>query len=197
MKPTKLLVMALASSMLLLSACAKQDSEFAAKYAKNGMGAPVQDGPAAERAGSYAEQIGLQADIIGVTRSNSGGTNVLRATILVNNRQRDVESQHAGTEVVSGTTSVDNYEIRYNAVCANSNCEPAFVEIEVFQYMRNHNQILMQVGVKKYFNQNTGDAYQWFQPAEVLPFMKNGSFTDASGLVGFLNKSTSTGSNIK
>jgi hypothetical protein len=188
--------MALASSMLLLSACAKQDSEFAAKYAKNGMGASVQDGGAAQRAGTYAEENGLQADIIGLSKSNSGGTNVLRATILVNNRQRDVESQHAGTEVIEGVTSVDDYEIRYHAVCTNSNCEPAFVAIEVYAYMKNHNQQLLQVGVKKYFNQNTGDAYQWFSPAESMKFMGS-SFTDASALVGFLNKSSSTGSDIK
>ncbi|MNS62741.1 hypothetical protein D3C72_958130 [compost metagenome] len=196
MKPTKTLVMALVSAMVLLSSCAKEDSEFAAKYAKNGMGGSAQDGAAAQRAGEFAEENGLQADIIRVTRSGGNGNTILRATILINNRQKDVESQHSGTEVVEGTTEIDGFEIRYHAVCPNKACEPAYAGMEVYQYFKNHNNKMMQVGVKKYFDQNTGDAYQWFQPAEALPFMGS-SFTDASGLVGFLSKKTSSSADVK
>jgi hypothetical protein len=199
MKTSNVLVMTLASMALMLSACAKQDSDFAAKYAKNGMGAKVTDGAATQRADEYAAENGLQADIVGISKNGSGGdgqAKTITSTILINNQQRQVDSVHYSTEVVEGETEIDGYTIKFHAMCANEACEPYYAMIDVYQYLQNHNTQMIQVGVKKFFDTNGADKYQWFAPPEALKFIGSNQ-NDIKGMVGFLNKSTTTAVDVK
>lgn len=190
MKRFKILFVALLAGTLTLSACAKKDSEFAARYAKNRMGADVVDGVKTQEAGEQAAAQGLEADIVGVQRhwtpDGQPGPRLVTAKILINNTEFSVSSHHYGTEVVNGSVDVNGYSVRYHAVCAEAACNPYYAAMEVYQ----NGRILIQEGIRVYFDKTTSehrDVYQWLSPGNELPLM-GADDQDVRGMVGYLNQ---------
>lgn len=176
-----------------LSACAKRDSEFAARYAKNRAGAQVVDGPKAEAAGEQAAAVGIEADIVGVEKyfsdmATSYGPYIIRATLLLNSSQVPITMSHTGLTKVEGVTTIEGYTVVFRAICLNTACEPYYSSMEVYQ----NNVLQIQVGLKKHFNAALVDAdrYQFFQPQEAKPLVGT-SNADTNGLVGYLNSGSS------
>lgn len=185
-------------SSLLLSACAKTDSEFAERYKKNSMGAEVVDGVKTQEAAENAEGQGLMADVLGMNKSSSGNMHTVTAMIAINNFQVPVTTTHSSTDlrVTKGSVNVDGFLVIYSAVCSNAACNPFYVSLEVQQNSR----MLIQEGVRKYFDGVAGDdTYQWFTPEEARPLISGPSFSgsdlvNGNVLVGFLNGKSSNGS---
>lgn len=175
---------------LALTACAKKDSEFAARYAKNRMGATVVDGVKTQQAAEQAAAQGLEADIVGVKRywtpEGQPGPRVVMATILINNTEFPVTSHHYGTEVVNGSVTVNGYNISYEAMCGDANCNPYYASMKVY----SNGRLVIQEGVRIYFERSSAahtDLYQWLSPGQELPFMGS-DVQDARGMVGYLNQ---------
>lgn len=173
-----------------LSACAKKDSNFAERYAKNRAGATVVDGVKTQQAAESAAAEGLEADIVGATRSMAdlgvSGPRIIRATILINQTEFPVTSVHHGTEIVHGSVDVDGYSINYHALCANYYCNPYYAAMEVYK----NGRIVIQEGIRIYFDKTSPehqDVYQWFSPGNELPLLGADS-QDVRGMVGFLNQ---------
>ncbi|WP_374030251.1 hypothetical protein [Bdellovibrio bacteriovorus] len=196
MTKTKMIFAALLSGSLMMTACAKKDSEFAARYAKNKMGASVVDGAKTQEAGEQAAAQGLEADIVGVKRywtpQGQPGPRVVMATILINNTEFPVTSHHYSTEIVDGSVDVNGYNIRYHAMCGNDECNPYYAAMEVYQ----NGRIVIQEGIRIYFDKTKPehqDLYQWLSPGNELPLLGS-SQTDPRGMVGYLNQAVTGGS---
>ncbi|UXR63538.1 hypothetical protein EZJ49_10670 [Bdellovibrio bacteriovorus] len=175
---------------LALSACAKKDSNFAARYAKNRMGATVVDGVKTQQAAEQAAAQGVEADIVGVKRywtpEGQPGPRVVMATILINNTEFPVTSHHSGTEVVNGSVTVNGYNISYEAMCGDSSCNPYYASMKVY----SNGRLVIQEGVRIFFeknNQAQTDLYQWLPAGQELPFMGS-DVQDTRGMVGYLNQ---------
>ncbi|WP_295899269.1 hypothetical protein [uncultured Bdellovibrio sp.] len=200
MKNFKFLFIALlATAAMTMSACAKKDSEFAARYAKNKLGASVADGPKTQEAGERAEAQGLLADVVDIQRyftpEGQPGPRVVMAKILINNQEMPVTTHHWGTETVEGRVDVAGFTVVFHAMCGTVDCQPYYASMEIYK----NNQMVIQEGVRKYFDERAadGDRYQWFTPEKALPLMGSDSM-DPRGMVGFLNSSgNSTSSEIK
>lgn len=198
MKDYKILFIALTAVALTMSACAKKNSEFAARYAKNRMGAEVADGVKTQAAGEQAEAQGLLADIVNIQRywtpESQPGPRVVMSTILINDQEMPVTTSHVGTEIVEGRVDVNGFTVVFHAMCGSVTCNPYYASMEIYQ----NNKMIIQEGVRKYFDKVTPDdrdVYQWFQPSEALPLMGVDS-QDPQGMVGFLNRATNTTSGI-
>lgn len=184
------LISFVAAVSLTMSACAKKNSEFAARYAKNKMGASVADGVKTQEAGERAESQGLLADIVDIQKyfvpQGQAGPRFVTAKILINNQEMPVTTNHNGTEVVEGRVDVNGYTVVYHAVCANTDCNPYYASMEIYK----DNKMVIQEGVRKYFDAQaaTGDRYQWFTPESALPLI-GADASDVRGMVGFLNSS--------
>lgn len=185
----------IAGIMMSISACGKKDSDFAARYAKNKMGATVVDGQKTQEAGEQAASQGLEADVIDIQRywvpNGQAGPRIVMATILVNNQQVSVTTSHVGTAVSEGFVNVGNHRVVFHAMCANDACNPYYAALEVYQ----NNQIIIQEGIRKFFEVTSpeqADLYQWFTPDKALPFILNSNIADASGMVGYLNQGAAT-----
>ncbi|WII71030.1 hypothetical protein QJS83_11210 [Bdellovibrio sp. 22V] len=201
MKDAKFLfIVLMCATALGLTACAKQNSEFAARYARNKMGAQVADGKKTQAAGERAAAQGLQADVVGIERywtpEGQPGPRVVISKILINDREMPVTTHHFGTEIAEGQVEVNGYTVVFHAMCGRSeDCNPYYAALEVYQ----NGKMVIQEGVRKYFEKtsaNDKDLYQWFQPNEALPLLGS-SVTDTRGMVGYLNAaSTTAGSGI-
>lgn len=190
MKKYSYLFISLMTIALTMSACGKKNSDFAARYAKNKMGAQVADGHRTQAAGELAAAQGLEADVVNIQRfwtpEGQPGARFVTSTILINNQEMPVTTTHGGTEVVEGKVDVNGYTVVFHSMCANVSCNPYYASLEVYQ----NNKMIIQEGVRKYFektNTDEIDLYQWFQPAEALPFIGADSL-DAKGMVGYLNQ---------
>lgn len=193
MKKIKFLFLILGmASVFVLSACAKKNSSFASRYAKNGVGANVVDGEKTQQAAEQAAAEGLIADVVDIQRHWLAPVEQgLRVTsmILVNNQQIPVTTTHKATEVVEGRVNVSGYTVVFHAMCANEACNPYYAALEVYQ----GNLLKIQEGIRKYFegtNIADLDTYQWFSPQNALLFM-GANVTDTTGMVGFLNQGAS------
>lgn len=184
MKKSKFVLFSLLAIALSMSACAKKDSKFSARYAKNKMGADVANGPATQTAAEVAAAKGLEADIVNIQRywtpEGQPGPRLVVSNILINNQEMPVTTSHMGTEVVEGKVDVNGYTVVFHAMCANSTCNPYFATMEIYK----NNAMVIQEGVRKYFEKSTDeerDIYQWFQPGEALPFMDMVKYLNSSG----------------
>lgn len=184
MKDFKFLTIALTTAVLALAACAKKDSNFAERYRQNAAGMQVVDGKKTQEAAEQAQVNGLQADVVGIQKNG----NTITAWILVNNQQIQVTTTHTGTEVVEGTTYANNHQIAFHAKCANADCEPYFAALEIYNNTHSNTSLLIQEGVMKFFKDSSKDKYQWFKPAEALPFVGSGD-SDLNSIVGYLGSS--------
>lgn len=189
----------LATAAFTMTACAKKDSEFAARYAKNKMGASVADGANTQEAGERAEAQGLLADVVGITKyfaaAGQPGPNVVMAKILINNQEMPVTTHHWGTEMVEGRVDVNGFTVVLHAMCGTTDCNPYYASMEIYK----NSQMVIQEGVRKYFDERSPgeDRYQWFTPEKALPLLGSDS-ADTRGMIGFLNSATSsTSSEIK
>ncbi|MEN0059408.1 MAG: hypothetical protein AAGB31_11285 [Bdellovibrio sp.] len=190
-KPKVLFQVVMIAMFLSLGACAKKDSEFASRYSKNKMGARVVDGSKTQTAGESAAAQGLEADIVGLSLQANGDVNTVTAMILINNYQMPVTTTHGGTETVEGTTTINGYQVAVHAMCGNTSCDTYFIAMEVYK----NGTMLIQEGVKKYFvsySTEDQDVYNWFTPAEALPFIGAHSM-DTKGMVGYLNTAAASG----
>ncbi|WP_413567978.1 hypothetical protein ACLWBD_09085 [Bdellovibrio sp. HCB117] len=191
MKDAKFLIITLlAVAAMSLSACAKKDSEFAARYQRNKMGATVVDGAKTQAAGEQAAAQGLEADVVNVTRhwtpEGQPGPRVVISTILVNNQEVPVTTVHSGTEQVNGRVDIAGYVVAFHAMCGNATCNPYYATMEVYQ----NNRMIIQEGVRVFFDKQTPadeDRYQWFKPEESLPLVGAGGVSDPTGMVGYFN----------
>lgn len=187
------------ASVFVFTACAKKNSSFASRYAKNGVGANVVNGEKTQQAAEQAAASGLIADVVDIQRQWLAPVEQgLRVTsmILINNQQMPVVTTHKATEVVQGRVDVSGYTVVFHAMCANEACNPYYAALEVYQ----GTVLKIQEGVRKYFdgaNAADLDSYQWFNAKDALPFM-GANVTDTAGMVGFLNQgaSVSTSSEI-
>lgn len=182
------------ASIMIFTACAKKDSDFAARYAKNKLGATAVDGEKTLEASDQAAAQGVEADVVSLQRywtpSGQPGPRVVMATILVNNQQVPVTTSHVGTEVAEGSLNVGNYRVVFHAMCANETCNPYYAALEVYDNTQNQKMII-QEGVRKYFDVTSSDQkdlYQWFTPNKALPFIVNSNAFDVNGMVGYLNQ---------
>lgn len=194
MKDFKFLVISLLAATLAMSACAKKDSEFAARYAKNKMGADVADGKKTQQAGEMAAAKGLEADVVNIRRywtpDDQPGPRAVMATILINNQEMSVTTVHSGTEIADGRVDTNGYTIVFHAMCGSTDCNPYYASLEIYQ----NNKMVIQEGVRKFFDKKTAadtDLYQWFKPEEALPLLGMDSM-DPKGMVGFLNSASNT-----
>lgn len=175
--------------VFMVSACAKKNSEFAARYAKNKMGASVADGVKTQEAGEMAAAYGLEADVVDIRRYfvpvGQPGPRVVMSKILINDQEIPVTTSHNGTEIVDGKVNVGNYLVVFHAMCGTVDCNPYYASLTIYQ----NNQMLIQEGVRKYFDKfkpEHTDVYQWFKPQEARPLLGR-DMNDVSGMVGFLN----------
>lgn len=194
-----LFVTLLATAAFTMSACAKKDSEFAARYAKNKMGASVADGKKTQEAGERAQAQGLLADVVDIKKyfvpEGQPGPRVVMAKILINDQEMPVTTHHWGTEKVEGRVDVNGFTVVYHAMCGTVDCNPYYAAMEIYK----NNQMVIQEGVRKYFDERAadGDLYQWFTPENALPLLGSDS-ADTRGMIGFLNTvGNSTSSGIK
>jgi len=196
MKDFKYLLIILSASVALaMTACAKKDSEFAARYARNKMGANVADGKKTQEAGEQAAAQGLDADVVDIQKHFAApgqpGPNIVTALILINNQQMPVTTSHTGTEIVNGSVNTNGFTIVYHAMCGTVDCNPYYVSMEIYR----NNQMVIQEGLRKYFEKTSADqtdVYQWFKPEEALPLLGSDS-ADIKGMVGFLNNAAASG----
>lgn len=187
MASSKYLLSALVILTMGLSACAKKDSGFAERYAKNRLGAQVADGVKTQAAAENAAAQGLEADILKIQRTQSGSGIAVSALILINNQQVPVTTTHYDTQAINGTVNMGTYQIQYHALCGNESCNPYYAAMEVYQ----NGRIIIQEGLKYYFERTSSehrDVYQWFSPGEELPLVGS-SANDVNGMVGYLNSS--------
>ncbi len=175
-------------AMLALSACAKKDSDFAARYAKNAAGATVKDQAAAVAAGESAALNGLQsADVVMVQKSATGSaTKTVTSQIVINGQQVPVTTTHTANETREGTVEIAGFLVQFHAMCANTACDPYFAAMEVYK----NGQLILQEGLRINFAVPENSVYQLFKPSDARVFIHQ-DVTNPSGMVGYLNSYTS------
>lgn len=155
------------------AACAKKDSEFAARYAKNRMGAEVADGKRTQEAGEHAEALGVTADLVDIAlQSQNWETAAVRSVILLNDKQMAVTTQHTynSGNVSEGTVEKDGYQIGFRGYCAASAamiCARYYASLEIYK----DGALVIQEGVLKSF-EGGRDMYQWNKPDAVMTFQQ-------------------------
>lgn len=186
---------------LALSACAKTDSDFAAKYRENKMGAGAANVEETADADQIALGEGLDIDIVKMDKSLNGSEKVITSTVAINNYQFPLTTRHAGIELRSGSMNVNgNVRIEASAVCGNTNCTSYFIAINAYK----DNKLIIQEGVRKYFDTSSTslDRYAKLKAERSLPLIRGTSWTsadmyDGTVMVGYLNGNATSGSYIK
>jgi hypothetical protein len=146
MKSAKVYLYILAAAVAL-SACAKRDSEFAAR--KNGAGAPIVNGQQAANADAAAAAAGYSVDIMGIQQpiQNGGGLSVT-STISVNNKNYQINTTHYAIGQVSSTSAnFDGATFQVSGVCGSETCSPYYLVIEITR----NGQRIKQMAMRKYF----------------------------------------------
>lgn len=146
MKNTKVYLYIVVAAFAL-SACAKRDSEFAAR--KNGAGAPIVNGQQAANADAAAEANGYKVDIMGIQAPvQSGGGLSVTSTISVNNKNYQIVTTHYQVATVSSTTATfDGATFQVSGVCGSEVCSPYYLVIEISR----NGQRIKQTAMRKYF----------------------------------------------
>jgi hypothetical protein len=180
-----------------MGACAKKDSDFAAKYAKNAAGGSAINADAAGNADEVAKTNGISLDVLQLNKSANGSEQVITSVLIVNQKQIPVTTRHnAGLQVSRGSTQIDGFTVVYNAVCGNQACDPVYITAEA--YKPGNNSAIIQLGYRKYFSVQNLDRYQFFTGNEIKNIISGSSFsandmTNTSVMVGYLNQNINTG----
>lgn len=188
---------------LALSACAKKDSDFAAKYKTNKMGAEAANVEETAAADALALAAGVDIDIVAITRATSSTEKVVTSTVVINNYQVSLTTRHAAQEIRTGQMTSGNVTITASAVCALASCNPYYVSIQIYK----DNKLLMQQGVRKYFDANGGgsntlDRYAKIKPEDSIPLTSGSTYSTADltndkTIVGYLNTNSEYDKYIK
>lgn len=180
------------AAALALTACAKKDSDFAARYAKNKMGAEAANTQETGEADTAALEQGVDVDIIAITRNSNAAEKVVTSTVILNNQQTTMTTRHTGTEQRTGELVSGNTKLTVYAVCANANCNPYYVSLQVYK----DGKLVIQEGVRKYFDMPASstnlDRYAKLKPERSLPLIRGSSYTsadiyDGTVMVGYLS----------
>jgi hypothetical protein len=183
---------------LALSACAKKDSEFAARYAVNAAGASGVDAGSSGEADKEAIAAGVsQFDVLNVTNNGSSNGQVITALLIVNGKQKTVSTTHNTLQLHTGSDQADGgFRIVYNVVCGSQACNPVYIAAEI--YRGNESVAIKQVGYRKYFNMDAKlDRYQFFKGKDAKKLIAGNTFdykdmNDTSVMVGYLNQNLSS-----
>ncbi|KYG63935.1 hypothetical protein AZI86_14075 [Bdellovibrio bacteriovorus] len=186
---------------LALSACAKKDSDFAAKYKTNKMGAEATNVEETAAADQVALGEGIDIDIVKIDRALNGSEKVMTSVVAINNYQFSLTTRHAALELRTGTMNVgNNVRIDAAAVCANANCTAYYVLVNAYK----DNKLVIQEGVRKYFEVSTTslDRYAKLKAERALPLVRANAWTsadmyDGTVMVGYLNGNATSGTYIK
>lgn len=194
---TAVLLMALA-----LAACAKKDSDFAAKYAKNKSGAEATNVEETAAADEVALGEGLDIDIVQISKAMNGSEKVITSLVTINNYQFPLTTRHSGVELRTGSMNASaNVRVDAQAVCANANCTTYYIVLNAYK----DNKLVIQEGIRKYFDIPQGtslDRYAKLKAERALPLVRGNAWTsadmyDGTVMVGYLNGNATSGSYIK
>ncbi len=146
MKNAKIYLYILAVSVSL-TACAKRDSEFAAR--KNGAGAPIVNGEQAANADAAAAAAGYTVDIMGIQPPVwNNGMYTVSSQISVNNKNYQIDTSHSTPGQVSSTSAnFDGATFQVSGVCGSEVCSPYYLVVEITR----GNQRIKQMAMRKYF----------------------------------------------
>lgn len=146
MKNAKIYLYIVVAAMAL-SACAKKDSEFAAR--KNGAGAPIVNGQQAAAADAAAEANGYKVDIMGIRNPvQAGGGLSVSSVISVNNKNYEITTTHYQVGAISATTAnFDGATFEVSGVCGSEVCSPYYLVINISR----NGQRIKQTAMRKYF----------------------------------------------
>lgn len=134
-------------SLAALAGCAKKDNSFAAKYAKNAMGATAVN---ADQVGQAMQSAGFTMDIINIRTAARGlpsQASQFDSTIIVDDSmttQLRITIPSVNT-VVSGETKINGRRIVVQGKCANIDCSPYYVVATAYA---SNGQPSLQVGYK-------------------------------------------------
>ncbi len=191
------IVVALAA--LFLGACAKTDSDFAQRYAKNAAGGDAINPLAAGEADQIAIAAGVNLDVINLTKTAGNSEQVIQSTLIVNQREVPVTTRHTVSNFLqktSGSVKINGVTVVFNAVCGSQECNPVYISVEAYKGA-NTSAPIIQLGFRKYFTIQGLDRYQKFAAADAKPLIKSGIFSandmnDTSVMVGYLNQNLAT-----
>lgn len=147
MKNTKI-YMYIVVAAFAFSACAKRDSEFAAR--KNASGASFVNDQQAAAADQAAAANGYVTDILKVLSPTQTSTGALSVTsqIKVNNNTYQIVTTHPQVNAVSSTTAnFDGANFEVAGICGSDICNPYYLIINITR----NSQRIKQTAMKKYF----------------------------------------------
>ncbi|UOF02009.1 hypothetical protein [Bdellovibrio reynosensis] len=163
--------------MSMTAACAKKDSEFAARYARNRMGAPVADGKKTQEAAENAEAQGLLADVVRIESAyNNSQSAKIEAFVLINDQEMLVSTTHArnsgnydASGVAQGTVEKAGFTIVFRSFCASNTelaCSRYYASLEIYK----NGALVIQEGVLRDFVDPDKNRYQWYAPDSAKSF---------------------------
>ncbi|MGZ3795221.1 MAG: hypothetical protein ACXVB1_02590 [Pseudobdellovibrionaceae bacterium] len=131
-----------------ISACAKRDSEFAAR--KNAAGAAYVNDQQAAAADQAAAATGYVTDILQIQSPVQTSTGALSVTsqIKVNNNVYQIVTTHSQVNTASSTSTMfagANFEVA--GICGSDICNPYYLVINITR----NGQRIKQTAMKKYF----------------------------------------------
>ncbi|WP_413291544.1 hypothetical protein [Bdellovibrio sp. HCB337] len=132
---------------LALTACAKRESGYKAR--RNASGATYTDGARGEAADAAAAAMGYNTDILGVMQPQSANSALsVTSYIRVNANNYQVVTTHYQALAISKTVqNFDGATFEVNGVCANNNCNPYYLIVNITR----GGQQIKQTAMKKYF----------------------------------------------
>jgi hypothetical protein len=148
MKNTKIYMYIIVAA-LALSACAKRDSEFAAR--KNAAGAKYVNDQQAAAADQAAAASGYVTDIqkILTPTQTSAGNLAVTSQVKVNNTVYQIVTTHYQVNVASSTTATfDGANFEVVGICGSDVCSPYYLIINITR----NGQKIKQTAMKKYFS---------------------------------------------
>lgn len=136
------------AAAVAFTACAKRKSGYSGRT--NAAGARYTDGARGEAADAAAAAMGYNTDILGITAPQAVGSGALSVTsyIKVNANNYQIVTTHTQPLAVSTTMQAfDGANFEVNGVCANVNCNPYYLVINITR----GGQQIKQTAMKKFF----------------------------------------------
>ncbi len=170
--------------------CAKKDRKDSAK-----LSAPANSpNPGlAQQAVAQAAAQGVQIDVQSISAPVPDQADVRVDTILylsssnVGSYTYPLSTFHVPTanmlNITSGTATAGALQLQVTAACANQQCNPYYLMVNVMQ----NGQQVIQLGLRKYFNgydssASNYDVYQWMPSGSFMAFTEMRSFLDGQGV---------------
>jgi hypothetical protein len=147
MKNTKIYIYIVVAAFAF-SACAKRDSEFAAR--KNAAGASYVNDQQAAAADQAAAANGYVTDILKILSPTQASTGALSVTsqIKVNNNVYQIVTTHSQVNTVSSTSAMfDGANFEVGGICGSDLCNPYYLVVNITR----NGQPVKQTAMKKYF----------------------------------------------